>query len=50
MKGEQLKMSLADKLKENQVKNEETPIYQIEKEQNLKELERLMKETNELNQ
>lgn len=43
-------MALADKLKENQVKGEETPIYQIPREQNLKELESLLKETNELNQ
>jgi phosphoenolpyruvate carboxylase len=47
MKGERLNMALADKL--NQVKSEETPIYQVQKEQSLKELESLLTETNELN-
>jgi hypothetical protein len=40
-------MSLKEKL--NVVKSEETPTYQISQEQNMKELEELMKETNELN-
>ncbi|MRN07822.1 hypothetical protein EAI26_10770 [Lactobacillus sp. 0.1XD8-4] len=42
-------MSLVERMKESMVKSEETPTYQVPQDKRFKELEQLLKETNELN-